>query len=346
MDQTDEDLRRFKSCFDENGSPRTEEHLRWQYWDNPAGPVTVDFAHPVADEERLAAIYSVQPTRLRVRGNVRYAVQSLDTLTHKEFRGRGLFVTMAKRTFERAREVEAACVYGFPNGHSAHGFFERLGWQRLDPVPFLVKPLRARYLLGKALRGRVKESLIPDFSLSFRGQPEVEAGVILKVVDQIDERFSHLWSTFARDVGVAVERDAKYLTWRLGKPGQSYRVVGAFEGEHLVGYAISTVKPKHGGRIAYVLELLFDPLRPAVGRALLGELVQYATAENADAILAWNFRHSPNHGAFSRSGFLPLPERLRPIQLHFGVLPLSELPDGALTRRADWYLSYLDSDTV
>jgi hypothetical protein len=68
--------------------------------------------------------------------------------------------------------------------------------------------------------------------------------------------------------------------------------------------------------------------------------------KGADAVLSWCPATAPNRAAYRRAGFLPFPDRLRPIRIHFGIKPLSPaLPDAA--RQADsWYVSYLDSDTV
>jgi hypothetical protein len=69
-------------------------------------------------------------------------------------------------------------------------------------------------------------------------------------------------------------------------------------------------------------------------------------ADGADAVLAWAFGHSQNAKAYSKVGFVPLPERLRPIELHIGVRPLNESLTEVLSDRRNWYISYCDSDTV
>ena len=94
------------------------------------------------------------------------------------------------------------------------------------------------------------------------------------------------------------------------------------------------------------MELLHDPARPADGRALLATAVRAMAAEGADAVLAWSLDHAPNHGVYRRAGFLPMPERLRPIQLNFGVRALDPALAPLAADVRSWYLSYADSDTV
>ena len=146
MGTSKEDLRLFRDCFNRNGSQRTDARLVWQYVENPTGTVYVDLA--VAGN-RVASIYASLPVRMRINGAVRLAIQSLDTLTDVEYRGQGLFVRLARSLFARATDERVALVYGFPNGNSAHGFFKRLEWIPLDPVPFLIRPLRSRYVIKR-----------------------------------------------------------------------------------------------------------------------------------------------------------------------------------------------------
>src|SRR4051794_23161519 len=79
MERSDADLRLFKDCFDRNGSPRSLERLRWQFFEPPEGRLYVDFAE--AGEASLAAIYAVFPVLMSVSGRRVLGVQSIDTLT-------------------------------------------------------------------------------------------------------------------------------------------------------------------------------------------------------------------------------------------------------------------------
>ena len=86
---------------------------------------------------------------------------------------------------------------------------------------------------------------------------------------------------------------------------------------------------------------------PGAGAGVMAPLLAQAMVRmreaGADVVLAWSMDHSFNRKAFRRLGFFTLPERLRPIELHFGVRPLGDAP---VTDRNNWYLSYCDSDTV
>lgn len=314
--------------------------LEWQYVANPSGKLLVDFAL-APEPNRVAAIYATLPVRLRVGGEVTLGVQSVDTITDVDFRGQGLFLELAESVYARATREGARLVYGFPNGSSAHGFFQRLQWQRLDPVPFLIRPLRTSYVLERLGFERYSR-LVPDVrlhSIAQRGSRRVEE------IRRFDDRATRLWDAFSTNIGVAVERDARYLNWRLiDKPHEAYVSEGVCERDELVAFVSHVVKAKHGGRIGYVMEALCRPGRELVLRGLLDRALANMTREGADVALAWCMPHARPFRAFVSTGFVPFPVRFRPIELHFGARAFSN--NSRVAKRAEWYVSYLDSDTT
>ncbi|MEM8609723.1 MAG: GNAT family N-acetyltransferase [Myxococcota bacterium] len=338
MEPREADLVAFQSCFVRNGTERRLDALRWQYFENPADVLLVDFAEA---EDRLASIYAVQPMNVRVDGARGLGVQSVDTLVDSDFRGRGLFTKMAEALYGRASQRGARFVYGFPNAHSAAGFFNKLGWVSLDPVPFLMRPLRTGYFTGR-LSGL---KWLPGLPVPVRA-PRLSERLAIVELEELGPAVEALWLRFSRGIRVAVDRDAHYLAWRLRKPGERYHCLGLMQEGELAAFCAFTTVNKHGGRIGYVLELLHDPERPHDGALLLRDCLRRMARDRADVVLAWGFDHSPNAGAYRATGFFPLPERLRPIELHFGVRALDSTAEDVLADRRGWYISYCDSDTV
>jgi len=349
MKKDEVDLERFRACFAKNSPrPRSRASLEWQYWNNPTGKLFVDLALAPGAQE-LAAIYASLPGWMRVGGQRRLALQSLDTLTDEAFRGKGLFVKLANRTFARAETDGAALIYGFPNGNSAHGFFKKLGWTSLDPVPFLLRPLRLSYAADRLKLPAVVRALVPNAPLVAPFGPRRDERV--REIQGTDPRLDQLWQRFSTDVGVAIERDAQYLDWRLfQRPDSGYRVLvtESADNHDLQALCAFAVHDKHGGRIGYVMELMHDRSLRGMRAAsrLLGIAVREMSDAGADSVLAWSLAHSPSFPIYARHAFFPLPERLRPIELHFGARAFDSTVSSIVGDRRRWYLSYLDSDTV
>jgi GNAT superfamily N-acetyltransferase len=346
VEELPDGLELFQACFLANGMPKSPAHLRWQFQRSPADGRLIMLA---VDEAvgTVAGVYAVFRSDFRIGAITRPGAQSLDTITDEKYRGRGLFPRLAAKVYDRCREESVAFVYGFPNGSSAPGFFGKLGWVNLDPVPFLIKPLRPAYFLRRfapALAGawsrRCLPWAVPGMSLppGWQAQPWTSFG------DEADR----IWRSFRAAVGVAVERDAAYLNWRFGqRPATAYQTLAVHDASgNCRGFVTYICLEKHGGRIGYVMELLAEPADGAAMAALLDLAVTDLADQGAEVLLAWCLPHSPTRSTFGRAGFFGLPERLRPIELHFGVRPFDPALTAFLSDRSNWYLSYADSDTV
>ena len=347
MQDSDDDLLRFRNCFRRNVGDKDIDHLRWQYLETPPGKFYVDFAvDGQPPEEQLAAIYATFPVRFNVDGDRVLAVQSLDTLVDKDYRRQGLFTRTAQSLFKSAEDDGVAFVYGFPNALSAGGFFGKLGWESLDPVPFLIKPLRLNYFIKRLTRLEGVVENLPDIPLSRRTYPELPENYEIKDQMIFGPEFSDVWREFSRDIPVAIERDAEYLTWRFIENPREYEMVSLYHGPELVGYVVFCVRKKHSGKIGYIMEFVFLSEHEKQCQGLLRKAVSEMACRGCDLLLAWNFSHSPNHKSYLVNKFFPLPRFLRPIELHIGVRPLASSRQGLLKERANWYISYCDSDTV
>lgn len=333
MQPTLSDLHLFRDCFRREGQERSLEALRWQYLENPTGHLFVDFA--IASGE-VVAIYATIPQYFRVRGTRMLSLQSVDTLTDARFRGRGLFPKMGRRIYNRAAQAGVDLVYGFPNDKIVEGRVSKLNWILLDPVPFLIRPLGTSYLLRKLTRGRLSWNIqIPAWE---RTNDAVETMVFPTGVGQ-------LWDCLVDNHPVALDRTDTYLKWRFSRPGREYNFVYIISAGKISAFCAYCVEKKHGGIVGYIVEFLRAPDQAAAGRNILGRALRRMLEGGAEVVLAWCMTHDTVFRDFVLQGFLPFPERLRPIELHLGVLPLSNAAKAVVHRRL-WRLSYCDSDTV
>jgi GNAT superfamily N-acetyltransferase len=132
----------FKACF-----PMTDKftprYLAWLYVDNPDGKAV---GYDAWDGERLAAHYVCIPARAWVEGLEVPVLLSLNTATHPDYQGKGLFTKLAAMTYEEGAAQGFDGVYGVANANSTPGFVRKLGFQ-------LVRPLEARVGLGPLRHG-------------------------------------------------------------------------------------------------------------------------------------------------------------------------------------------------
>ena len=116
----------------------TPAYLTWQYVRNPAGPAV---GFNAFSGETLAAHYVTLPIRVQLDGRACKGLLSLNTATHPQHQGKGLFTKLADATYQYAASQGYELVVGVANANSTPGFTRKLGFQ-------LVSPLEARLGVG------------------------------------------------------------------------------------------------------------------------------------------------------------------------------------------------------
>lgn len=76
-----------------------------------------------------AAYYGVIPCFIQYNHEPVLAAQSADTMTHPQHQNKGLFILLAKFTYDICRDENIKLVFGFPNQTSLPGLINKLDWQ-------------------------------------------------------------------------------------------------------------------------------------------------------------------------------------------------------------------------
>lgn len=333
-------LRSFDSAVEDGyrrlfpGEPdKAPDLLEWRFCDNPHG--RAKFAAATSDDEVVGMIALV-PTRL-INAPGEQGYQAIDTAVLASQRGKGLFVKMGRAA---QATLGGDVLWGFPNANAAPGWYGRLGWTNFGTVPLLMRPLRSSFLLGR-LHRRLRAL---DFPLTRTRKMDVYAYTHGR---ELALDFDALWQRVGPGLGVAVDRCGPWMQWRLfDKPGADYRCVGIKdEGGGLLAFVATKVADKHGASLCYVMEAIaLDEHERDLAHLLQAELGRAARG-GAEAALAWCPAFAPNRSAYRRAGFLPMPDRLRPIEINFGAKALRSQSEEAAAQDARWYVSFLDSDT-
>ena len=320
--------------FAHEGEHRSKELLHWQYLEHLSG-AEVCIAHTAAGLfEQPAALYAAFPTRFRVSGRVEMCYQSFDTLTASEFRGRGLFTRLAEMLYGRLATRGVPLVYGIPNGESFGGFTRKLGWSSLDPLPTLMRPIGLRY-------PRVRLKVRRPHTQSTAVEPRFHVNEVEHCPSEVSELVAR--SNYREQSGVI--RDHDYLTWRLGRPGNSYRILESRDGTgRLTGVLVFELLAKHGCSVGYIMEHIVDIDHTNHGDQLIAAGVACLKASGADVLLAWALPENASYATLRRHGFINLPARLSPVEMHLGYRLLDTTTKEL--NRSGFAFSYLDSDTV
>lgn len=342
----DTSLEKYRKCFEKNGTERVLANLQWLHQQNLAHTNTIYYA---LQNDTLAAIYTALPVVFKINKSTVPALQSIDTITDIDHRGKGLFPKLANKLYNDAAQNKFALVYGFPNENSAPGFFKKLQWQPFGEAPFLLKPLNPFYFFKKIWdRKKIQE----DFSSTNHIYPSpiekrINNHTVIKILNHFDENYDAIWKTVAENIPVCVNRDAAYMNWRyIAKPAEHYYRYGIYINGKLEGIIVYAIKTKHGGLIGYIMDLIYYPSHKKAAKYLLQFASQQFRLQKVDTVLAWSLPGSFNFKSYRKSGYFVLPPKLRPQKLYLGVRPFDDENKDLITNANNWYISYSDSDTV
>ncbi|HTN24536.1 MAG TPA: GNAT family N-acetyltransferase [Solirubrobacteraceae bacterium] len=261
----------FRACF---GMQVTSSYFHWKYWENPCGPVT-GFVADAGD--RLGGFYGVIPEPWSVGGVDVLVHQSMDTMTHPDFRRRGLFVAMAERTYDAIGErLGDTVLVGIPGPESLPGFTSRLGWTVVHNFELIGLPA-ARMALTRTPKGLTTETV--------RGHDErVEA--VLAATPHVAPAWPRLTGTF--------------FDWRVhGMSPKRFAVALALERDEPVGVCVYCRSGPRSTLIAHLAGVEGHPLARWARPAL-----RHAAAQAGGAVLyAWRPRGAELASVYSSLGF-------------------------------------------
>ena len=325
-----------QQLFAKNGENRGIELIIWQYVDCPVG-AHVSIAHLQGSvNEKPVALYAVFKNRMLINGKPALGAQSFDTLTNSEFRGRGLFKTLATEIHENMSSHQIELIYGVPNGSSYQGFQKYLNWSMLDPLPMLARPIGLRYI---RVRAKLRKSKLEPIN-----SKPARCGTR---INEVPKDVSDLFARSISDNHTGVIRDYEYLTWRLQRPGATYEFFELRDSSgKMIAFAVYELVMKHGCCLGYLMEIMVDRNHEDAGKKLLKSMINEMRSRGADLVFGWASALSTLRRLLKSSWFIPFPEKLRPIELHFGYKANDPDIHQSLLNQSSWSISYLDSDTV
>jgi GNAT superfamily N-acetyltransferase len=286
----DEDLPRVLGLLDVSlgGGPagrRPPELFRWKHLDNPFGRSLLLVAE---HQDRLIGLRAFMRWRFRAGERELEAVRAVDTATHPDFQGMGVFSRLTRAALD-ALEGRVDLVFNTPNGKSGPGYL-KLGWREVGRVPVAVRVRRPLRLLT-----------------SRHAEPGESPAVAAATAAEALEDTAALAALLGREPapgGLATPRTPQYLRWRYGAaPLLGYRAVTETRGGELAGLALFRVRPRGGLWESTVAEVLAGG-DAAMTRRLLGRV---AGAAPVDHLTLHAPAGSPLARAARRGGFLPSP---------------------------------------
>ncbi|MER5866719.1 GNAT family N-acetyltransferase [Kitasatospora sp. NPDC002040] len=288
---------------------RSAEFFDWKHRRNPFGSSPGLVA--VTPAGRIVGVRLFLRWEWQRDGQVVRAVRPVDTATHPDFQGRGIFRRLTTQLLEQV-SPEAELVFNTPNGNSLPGYL-RMGWRDLGQIPVtlrVARPLsfargaRAALTRRRAAAGPVRCEL-PTAADWFGTEPL--AGLLAEraAADAPDHR-------------LAVLRTEEFLRWRYGDaPGLDYRVITCHRGNELSGVAFGRPR-RRGPLVEFTLADVI--VRPGDGGSA-ARLLRAAARAGGDHVATHLAPGTEAAGAALRVGYLRAPRT--------GLRLAARTPDGS-----------------
>ena len=190
---------------------RYRELFAWKHERNPFGP---SLAWVVERDGRVVAVRLFMRWVFRRGSSTLRAVRAVDTATHPDHQGRGLFTALTTHALEACRAEGVAFVFNTPNAQSRPGYLA-LGWREVGRPRVAVRPARSagpRHDRPEPCPGR---ALVGPDRRRRRHRVVARRGRSLAVAVAVS----------STDRTLRTASDERFARWRYGLAELHYRVI-------------------------------------------------------------------------------------------------------------------------
>lgn len=295
------------------------EKWRWKYLDNP---LKENLIAVWEEDGRIVSEEAIVPLKFYYKGEIFKVGHSVDSMTLKGYRGKGIFKKVAKLTLIEGEKRDFLFFYGFPNPNSKPIYLEKLGWRLNGNIRRWIFPLNLDFLSTKL---KIKLSFLKDF---FKiGKNLIKVKGRYKKVENFEGIENYLVN-LKRNYDMFLLRDKEFLTWRyLAHPYYSYDI---FEDEeNLFVLRIKSPDIKRGS----IEEIMFKDYKALSD--ILNFSIKYFIERDVDLVDIWIKEKDPIEKILLKKGFIPYNRR-----------PIIFYPFKEIDLNLRYYLNFSDLDII
>ena len=239
---------------------------------NPFGSSPVWLAE---EHNQLIGVRAFMAWHWQTGSKVWQAYRAVDTATHPDYQGKGIFRTLTLKALEAVAQKGSCFIFNTPNEKSRPGYL-KMGWKVIDRLSLAVVPVPFVFFWGLFARRQDNRTAVPD-----------------EVLQRLCE---HHNSVLAQTNKLFTPKSAAYLNWRYAQnPMQDYKVF-ADENSYLALYC-----KKHNyftelrvAEVIYTSERELRALRKRiVQQALVNKCLIITVANKKMFTLQWYGKFGP-----------------------------------------------------
>lgn len=253
-----------KLSLGESLLPKSEAYWKWKHIDNPFGVSPILLAE---ENGELAGVRAFMRWGWTDGEQQFRAVRAVDTATHPDHQGKGIFRKLTLQLVEECRRDGVSFIFNTPNSKSKPGYL-KMGWVEAGKVSIRLSPVNIAKIAKNVLLSGARSPAPEDQSMEF------EDSEIRHLLER-DRRFR---------AGIGTDVNVAYLDWRYRQvPGIKY-LFFTFREAELTTLIIGRIKSSKLGNEFRVTDC-FSAER-AISRKCRREFRKFAKRRGGDFITA------------------------------------------------------------
>ena len=200
-----------KASLGETSSKKNEEVWRYKHVENPFGKSLVLVAE---EDNKLVGVRAFMRWQWQYLEEKFSGFRAVDTATHPEYQGRGIFKKLTLKALELAKERGDHFVFNTPNEQSKPGYL-KMDWKEVDNI-------------------KIQVSLVNPFHFLLRNKEVCSNNKIFKLNNEDLVKQNELLTRHnkkQKSIGLYTPKSRKFLAWRYEEnPLQQYLVYNSSEG--------------------------------------------------------------------------------------------------------------------
>src|SRR5690606_34755778 len=190
-----------KASLGEVSSKKTQAAWKYKHLDNPFGKSLVLVA---VNGEMIIGVRAFMKWKWQLGNKNFFAYRAVDTATHPDYQGKGIFKKLTLEAVEIARRQENSFIFNTPNSQSLPGYL-KMGWNEVDKLKVRIHP---RNLLSGSINKSKTAVELKNFSKN-----------------ALAELISNYNTIKAKENKLFTFKSPEYLSWRFeNNPLQEYEV--------------------------------------------------------------------------------------------------------------------------
>jgi hypothetical protein len=338
-------LELFKNAFPEVTDNSGDAYF-WQMHSYP-NEKTHSYEYSAHIDNLMVGYYAAIPYRYNIKNETVDVGMVCGVMTSSHYRGKGIFTKLGAYSLQNLKQ-NVSFTTGYPIRKEVIPGHLKVGWKIAFQLPLYMKFVRtnslfrtkAKFLLFLAPVANIILRIIFFLIKTKIKNNQYHISVSNHISDfRKMEKFESNW---VNSIPISLIRDEKFIKWRYGRPGASYKFITVQKEDEVIGFCSYRKIIKEGVPSFGIMDLRVLDNNVVVLSNIFYSLEQQAKKENVDALMLMISKSYAKKYNLRKNGYLKSPYKfsliINNLQQRFN--------DNFLYDESNWHLMWVDSDDL